>query len=57
MIKVEKSGKTVVLTFGPEEHDMLTAAPVRISLTEGEAKELSGKLGSALGEKAGLPRA
>lgn len=52
MIKVEKKNKgVIVMTFGPDEHDMPTMAPVRISLTGSEARDLAKKLGTALGEK------
>jgi hypothetical protein len=47
MIDVEKKQNTVVLTFGPDEHDMLTMAPVRITLSPGEAKDLAKKLRAA----------
>ena len=51
MIEVENKPKTVVPTLGPDGHDMLTMAPVRISLTLGEAKELAKKLRAATAAK------
>lgn len=49
MIKVEKNRKHVVLTFVPGTP---TAGPVRITLTENEAKDLVERLGNACGIKA-----
>ena len=57
MINVEKNEKNVVVTFGPDEHDMLTMAPVKITLSEKEAKRLVDDICSALGEKRGASRA
>ena len=57
MINVEKLKKHVVMTFGPSEHDMLTMAPVKITLSEKEAKRLVDDICSAIGEKRGASRA
>lgn len=57
MINVEKLKKHVVMTFGPSEHDMLTMAPVRITLSEKEARRLADDIRSAIGEKRGASRA
>ena len=52
MIKVEKNDKdVVVMTFGPDEHNMLMMTPVRISLTGSEARDLAKRLGTMLDEK------
>ena len=57
MINVEKNEKHIVVTFGPDEHGMLTMAPVRITLSEKEAKRLVDDICSAIGEKQGASRA
>lgn len=57
MINVEKLKKHVVITFGPSEQDMLTMAPVRITLSEKEAKHLVDDICSVMGEKRGASRA
>ena len=57
MINVEKLKKHVVMTFEPSEHDMLTMAPVKITLSEREAKRLVDDICSAIGEKQGASRA
>ena len=57
MITVEKNKKHVVVTFWPDEHDMLTMAPVKITLSEKEAKRLADDICSAIGEKRGASRA
>ena len=57
MINVEKNEKNVVVTFGPDEHNMLTMAPVKITLSEKEAKRLADDICSAIGEKRGASRA
>ena len=51
MINVEKNEKNVVVTFGPDEHNMLTMAPVKITLSEKESKRLVDDICSAIGEK------
>ena len=57
MINVEKNKKHVVMTFGPDEHNMLTMAPVKITHSEKEAKHLIDDICSAIGEKQGASRA
>ena len=50
MINVEKNEKNVVVTFGPDEHDMLTMAPVKITLSEKEAERLASDICSVTGK-------
>ena len=57
MINVEKLKKHVVMTFEPSKYDMLTMAPVKITLSEKEAKRLVDDICSAIGEKQGASRA
>ena len=57
MINVEKNKKHVVVTFWPDERNMLTMAPVKITLSEKEAKRLADDICSAIGEKRGASRA
>ena len=57
MINVEKNKKRVVVTFWPDERNMLTMAPVKITLSEKESKRLVDDICSAIGEKQGASRA
>ena len=50
MINVEKNEKNVVVTFGPDEHNMLTMAPVKITLSEKEAERLASDICSVTGK-------
>ena len=57
MINVEKNKKHVVVTFWPDKRNMLTMAPVKITLSEKESKRLVDDICSAIGEKQGANRA
>lgn len=57
MINVEKNEKCVVMTFGPDEHDVFTMAPVKITLSEKEAESLASKICSATGKAVATRRA
>lgn len=57
MINVEKNKKHVVVTFGPDEHDMLTMAPVKITLSEKEAEGLVSRICSVTGKAVATRRA
>ena len=57
MINVEKNEKNVVVTFGPDEHDMLTMAPVKITLSEKEAERLASDICSVTGKAMATRRA
>ena len=57
MINVEKNEKNVVVTFGPDEHNMLTMAPVKITLSEKEAERLASGICSVTGKAMATRRA
>ena len=57
MIKVEKNEKHIIVTFGPDEHDMLTMAPVKITLSEKEAERLASDICSVTGKAMATRRA
>lgn len=57
MINVEKNKNHIVVTFGPDEHDMLTMVPVKITLSEKEAERLASDICSVTGKAMATRRA